>query len=464
MFSLCIPTMGRYDAFLSKHVPRYLDNDLIAEVIVVDETGEDAAKLRAQFPNESKLHIHTNESRLGPFLNKLKACRLATSEWIVLIDSDNFADKNYFEVARDYISNHPLSSNTILAPCWAAPRFDYRFFAGKIFSRETFWDIREKEHQGRPQFGSEVLMNTGNYILRKHLVQSLNIEKEQENIPKSSACDVIYMNTLFFEQLDARLHVVPNMIYEHVVHDGSIYIQTHQQWRQFNDEVHNRYRRLCVKPRFRFTLREWQTRVKDRGELLYNCSEFDRLNDEWVPFSIGMGWSIINFQGTMEEVQLGKHEQIALCAIKTHTDQRRRGTQPVNRQTIVNTLARNGISNISFESADYFRILPSFQFVISPEGNGIDCHRHYEALMAGCIPIVEEHTGIREKYAGCPVLYTRDYSEITLEYLSSVYKQMLDTEYDFSKLMLSHYMPNVQAEIKQNGNYWATRLTGRPWY
>ena len=84
--------------------------------------------------------------------------------------------------------------------------------------------------------------------------------------------------------------------------------------------------------------------------------------------------------------------------------------------------------------------------------------------MAGCIPIIEDHEGIREKYKGCPVLYTKDYSEITPAYLETVYADMKDKVYDFSALLLSSYSAEDQVQIKANGNYWSHRLTGRNWY
>ena len=212
------------------------------------------------------------------------------------------------------------------------------------------------------------------------------------------------------------------------------------------------------------TLEKWQQSEKARSDLLYNCSEFDRQNDEWVPFSIGLGWSILNNPTPLRALQIGNHEQLVLCAINSGTDQRRRGSQTINRRAILETLAKNGIQNTYFNSATYFNMLPCYKFVISPEGNGIDCHRHYEALMAGCIPIVEEHTGIREKYKGCPVLYTKDYSEITPAYLEKVYADMSIETYDFSRLLLSSYSSEEQAQIKANGNYWCHRLTGKYWY
>ena len=208
----------------------------------------------------------------------------------------------------------------------------------------------------------------------------------------------------------------------------------------------------------------WQQTEKSRSELLYNCSEFDRQNDEWVPFSIGMGWTIINYGGDLKQSQIGSHDNLVFCAINQRTDQRRRGSTPISRQSILKTLSAHGIHNQYVHSSAYFTTLPSYKFVISPEGNGIDCHRHYEALMAGCIPIIEEHEGIQEKYKGCPVLWTKDYSEITPAYLEQKYEEMIKVPYDFRRLLLSSYSAEEQAQIRANGNYWSHRLSGKRWY
>jgi hypothetical protein len=211
------------------------------------------------------------------------------------------------------------------------------------------------------------------------------------------------------------------------------------------------------------TLATWQTTEKPRTELLYNCSVMNG-SDGWLPFSIGMGWSIINYHDSLHKTQIGAHEHLVFCAIKTTTDTARRPTHPIRRDTILTTLASHGISNTYLPYNQYFNTLPSYKFVISPEGNGIDCHRHYEALMAGCIPIIEDHEGIREKYKGCPVLYTKDYSEITPAYLEQKYMDMVNETYDFTRLFMSSHSAEEQAQIRTNGNYWSHRLTGRNWY
>jgi len=212
------------------------------------------------------------------------------------------------------------------------------------------------------------------------------------------------------------------------------------------------------------TLTEWQSKETPRSEIIYNCSEYVNCNDNWIPFTIGMGWSVINSTFPLRDLQIGGHTNLVLCAISADTDQRRRGSSPLHRRRILETLRTNGIQNTYIHGPTYFKTLPTYKFIISPEGNGIDCHRHYEALMAGCIPIMEDHPGIREKYKGCPILYTKDYSEITPDYLEKVYTEMADKEYDFSRLFLSFYSTEEQAQIRTNGNYWSHRLSGKKWY
>jgi hypothetical protein len=211
------------------------------------------------------------------------------------------------------------------------------------------------------------------------------------------------------------------------------------------------------------TLREWQQTLKPKREILYNCSIQDG-SDSWVPFPIGMGYTFNNYSGNYENAQIGAHHHTVLCAFNVTTDSARRGMNEVRRVNISKTLELHGISNISVDTTQYFSALPHYKFVISPEGNGIDCHRHYEALMAGCIPIVEYHPGIEEKYKGCPILWTRDYAEINCDYLNHKYDEMIDKEYDFSRLLMRRYPEPLQDQIRVNGNYWGIRLTGRPWY
>ena len=194
-----------------------------------------------------------------------------------------------------------------------------------------------------------------------------------------------------------------------------------------------------------------------------NTSGDDKNNSN--NYSIGLSFNILSL--THKEklyMQIGKHENLVFSSFSINTDNIRRGTEKINRKIIHNNLLKNGILNYKLDYQRFIFCLTKYKFVISPEGNGSDCHRHYEALLCGCIPIVEYNEKIVKKYEGLPILYTKDYSELTPGYLNMVYRRMIFQKYNFSKLMLSYFSENDREEIKEKGNFWCQELFGKKAY
>jgi len=231
MISLCITTKDRYNDFLSENIPKYLDIPYINEIIISDENGNDFYKINEQFSNNSKLHLYKNDCILGPFRNKLKVLSKAKNDWIALIDSDNFADIKYFEVIHEYIKQQSPNEFSILLPSYAKPNFDYRKFEDNIITKDN---IRHVENIDKSLFNP--LINTGNYVINKNLIDLIDISKENEDLISSShACDVKYFNTLVLEQFPAfQLHVIKDLHYSHMVHNNSIYLQTYMNMKYRN--------------------------------------------------------------------------------------------------------------------------------------------------------------------------------------------------------------------------------------
>ena len=214
------------------------------------------------------------------------------------------------------------------------------------------------------------------------------------------------------------------------------------------------------------TLDVWQNTHKPLNEIIVQSSN-PTGNDksEFFKFPIGMQHNYSKMNSTdQNSMQVGTHDNLVLCAMSLITDRRRRGNQQKNRQIIMNNLQENDISNCSIPSHEFYKSLSNYKFVISPEGNGIDCHRHYEALLAGCIPIVEYNVHMERKYRNLPILYTNDYSEITESYLMKKYHEFKTKKYDFSNLFISTYSKENQQLIKQFGNLWCLRTNGKPHY
>jgi len=98
----------------------------------------------------------------------------------------------------------------------------------------------------------------------------------------------------------------------------------------------------------------------------------------------------------------------------------------LDRSNIISALKNNNIeftldTNLPFN--EYITNMSKHKFVISPPGNGIDCHRTWEALYVGCIPIVIKNF-IYNNW-DLPILQVSDYSEVTSELLQTfVYNQI----------------------------------------
>ena len=89
-----------------------------------------------------------------------------------------------------------------------------------------------------------------------------------------------------------------------------------------------------------------------------------------------------------------------------------------------------------------WRNMTEFAFVLSPFGNGMDCHRTWEALLCGCIPIVRSSV-FNELFEGLPVLIVENWSDISLQLLVTTLADFKDkhdkNELKYEKLELSYY-------------------------
>ena len=83
-----------------------------------------------------------------------------------------------------------------------------------------------------------------------------------------------------------------------------------------------------------------------------------------------------------------------------------------------------------------------FAFVICPHGGGLDCHRNWEALCLGCIPIVKT-SNIDNLYNDLPVLIVNDWNFIDNNLLNNTIndfkKKFENNEFNMEKLKLSYW-------------------------
>lgn len=76
----------------------------------------------------------------------------------------------------------------------------------------------------------------------------------------------------------------------------------------------------------------------------------------------------------------------------------------------------------SYKFHEYVKEISRYRYCLSPEGNGIDCHRMWECLYLKVIPIC--HRNILTEYFSklFPIVLVDDWNDLDLEYLKNEYK------------------------------------------
>jgi hypothetical protein len=83
-------------------------------------------------------------------------------------------------------------------------------------------------------------------------------------------------------------------------------------------------------------------------------------------------------------------------------------------------------------------------FVLSPHGNGLDCHRTWEALCLGCIPIVKT-SGLDSLFADLPVWIVQSWSDVTEENMRLKLAEFMARPFAFEKLTLGYWQSKIFA-------------------
>jgi hypothetical protein len=89
-----------------------------------------------------------------------------------------------------------------------------------------------------------------------------------------------------------------------------------------------------------------------------------------------------------------------------------------------------------------------YAFVVSPEGGGLDCHRAWEALCLGCIPIMIS-TPLNHMFDGLPVLIVKSWSDVTATLLEKTIFEYSQKEFSLTfqkdKLLLKYWLDEIQS-------------------
>ena len=100
------------------------------------------------------------------------------------------------------------------------------------------------------------------------------------------------------------------------------------------------------------------------------------------------------------------------------------------------------INNNFTKRTENWRNITNYTFVLSPFGVGMDCHRTWEALCLGAIPILKA-PNFTNMFENLPVLIVNEWSDITQELLDKTIIDFQSRTFNYDKLTLQYWVKQI---------------------
>jgi len=98
-------------------------------------------------------------------------------------------------------------------------------------------------------------------------------------------------------------------------------------------------------------------------------------------------------------------------------------------------------------------MMAEHQFIASPPGVGMDCHRTWEALLLGCVPIVERKPTLSPMFKDLPVWEVDGYEQVTAtsmaEKQNEIATKLAEGNYNFKKLTVGWWREEIARKTSE---------------
>lgn len=218
--------------------------------------------------------------------------------------------------------------------------------------------------------------------------------------------------------------------------------------------------------------KKWLSYQLDPREILFNVSAIDG-SDFHQPFPIGVAVFLVDaihpdpayFYQSGAGVNLdpdGRYLVNSIFSINTtHYVGNMREKYAEQLESVPHVFSRHRPNNDRLgpvETIAWYRQTP---FTASPRGNGLDCHRTYEAILFGSIPIIAgADETLKKKYEHLPVWFLDNYRFLSdIKRVSDKRAEIMETTYNFN-LLTRTYWENRRPDIDllMQSVYWLKRF------
>ncbi|MEL6744954.1 MAG: hypothetical protein AAFO68_05740 [Pseudomonadota bacterium] len=100
-----------------------------------------------------------------------------------------------------------------------------------------------------------------------------------------------------------------------------------------------------------------------------------------------------------------------------------------------------------------WQMMAEHQFIASPPGVGMDCHRTWEALLLGCVPIVQRMPTLSPMFKDLPVWEVDGYEQVTAASMAEMQKEVAANlaggRYNFKKLTVDWWRNKIARKARE---------------
>lgn len=125
--------------------------------------------------------------------------------------------------------------------------------------------------------------------------------------------------------------------------------------------------------------------------------------------------------------------------INTNVKERIAPFDALNGKKFVTTEIRS--NGVDFEN--YINKIYNHKFVVSPEGNGIDCHRTWETLYLNSIPLMKKNIN-NQYYTDLPICLVDEWEDVTEDFLNKEYERIINSKWNLDKLKMSYWVDKIK--------------------
>ena len=232
-FSVGIPHYNR-GTLIYRPLFHLLDHPAVEKVVIVDDGSREQEFLELKKFVDSlgcgeRIKVFRREENRGALLTKLECVERCSTDWVLVLDSDNTAFRRYLDALEGILNPDP---QTIYCASWAWPCFSFRDLGVEKIDFELACELVRSS-----LLKKNYLINDGNFLVhrKKHLF-SIN---EISNF-EIEAADVMLVNYKWLSD-GGNLKLLDRVSYFHRVDGSSFWNRTAEVSKKRVQEIFKRF-------------------------------------------------------------------------------------------------------------------------------------------------------------------------------------------------------------------------------